>query len=493
VLHNRPQVIREIGKRAIANKFALLLAITSSQAFAQQESLPQLIKRIKPSVVAILTLDSNGAPLMRGSGFFIGPNRVVTNRHVVENAHSATVKLTNGKSYTVQGVVGVDEAGDLVVLQVGISPAQQVSPLTIVQTLPLEGERVLVIGNPLGLEGTISDGLVSAVRKRPDLGTIIQITAPISPGSSGSPVVNMKGQVIGVATSQFSQGQNLNFAMPGGRIAQIVPYQLKTLTAFAKETAATSRAKARRLITQGYTIVENARIQKGRLTEISDPESWKEANAKALPFFRQATNTDPQYYLAWVHLGQAYKALKRYQEAIASYQEAVRLEPGYWSAYDNMADIYENLKEFKAAIEALRQVLRLAPADLFVFYSENQEDLTHPAIRIGNLYLKMKQYDDALAAYQEAVRLVPDSYEAYAMFAGVSLFNFDRPKAAIEACKQAIRIKPDYDLAHYFLGMAYMDTGNKVLALEEYKILKTLNASAAKSLAKDLYEYIYPR
>lgn len=78
-----------------------------------------------------------------------------------------------------------------------------------------------MIGNPFGLEGTVADGIVSAVRDVSDFGRIIQITAPISPGSSGSPVVNMKGEVVGVATFQLMEGQNLNFAIPSERIANL--------------------------------------------------------------------------------------------------------------------------------------------------------------------------------------------------------------------------------------------------------------------------------
>src|SRR4029077_2185902 len=74
---------------------------------------------------------------------------------------------------------------------------------------------------PLGLEGSVTNGIVSAVRDIPTFGRIIQITAPISPGSSGSPVVNMHGQVIGVATLQITGGQSVNFAIPSERIAQL--------------------------------------------------------------------------------------------------------------------------------------------------------------------------------------------------------------------------------------------------------------------------------
>src|SRR5439155_24690357 len=78
-----------------------------------------------------------------------------------------------------------------------------------------------VIGNPLGLEGTVSDGLVSAVRDVPELGRMLQITAPVSPGSSGGPVVNMKGQVVGITRGLLKGGQNLNFAVPGDLVARL--------------------------------------------------------------------------------------------------------------------------------------------------------------------------------------------------------------------------------------------------------------------------------
>jgi len=83
------------------------------------------------------------------------------------------------------------------------------------------GERIIVYGSPLGLEKTVSDGIVSAIREVPGHGTLIQITAPISPGSSGSPVLNMKGEVIGIATFQFIKGKNLNFAIPSKRVARL--------------------------------------------------------------------------------------------------------------------------------------------------------------------------------------------------------------------------------------------------------------------------------
>src|SRR3989442_643039 len=174
-----PQIVSKSGSVFLRNAIFLSIALVSP-AFAEQESLPQLVKRVKPAVVAIITFDNKGQKFSQGSGFFIAPNQVVTNRHVIEVAYSAEIRTYNRKSFRVQGVFATDDEGDLATLRVNLSPADEVSPLTVTKALPQEGERVFVIGNPLGLEGTISDGLVSAVRQLPKFSPIIQITAPIS-------------------------------------------------------------------------------------------------------------------------------------------------------------------------------------------------------------------------------------------------------------------------------------------------------------------------
>src|SRR5438876_8478940 len=197
----------------------ILFAILAPPAHSQDQ-LPDLVRRIKPSAVAIETFDARGEKLSRGSGFFIDKDRVVTNRHVIEGAYRAEVHLNSGNSFQVKSVIAIDAEGDIAILKVE-APPNLVRPLSLDRASPQEGESVVVIGNPFGLEGSVTNGIVSAVRDIPGFGRIIQITAPISPGSSGSPVVNMQGQVIGVATLQITGGQSVNFAIPSERIAQL--------------------------------------------------------------------------------------------------------------------------------------------------------------------------------------------------------------------------------------------------------------------------------
>src|SRR5258707_15062683 len=212
----------------------LLIAVglfAATQAFPQAsrpETLPELVRRVKPSVVAIATYDAQGEALMTGSGFFVRPGQVVTNLHVIRGAQRSEIKTLDGKGkiFPVAGLLAVDEEGDLALLSVEMPPDRpRVSELA--RVLPDEGERIVVIGNPLKLEGSVADGIVSAVREVPNVGKIIQITAPISHGNSGSPVFNMKGEVVGVVTVKVTNGQNINLAISAARVSELRPGELR--------------------------------------------------------------------------------------------------------------------------------------------------------------------------------------------------------------------------------------------------------------------------
>ncbi len=207
-----------IGKNAI-----LILIITWILPIYAwgQSSLAPLVRRVQPAVVTITTFNISGESVALGSGFFINKTGLlITNHHVIEGAFRIMVEGSDGKKYKVRTVINEDKAMDLACLLVDITD-NKIPYLNISGAIPEVGDRIMVIGSPLGLEQTVSDGVVSAVRTISGLGEILQISAPISPGSSGGPVVNLKGEVIGVATFQAKVGQNLNFAIPGYRVLAI--------------------------------------------------------------------------------------------------------------------------------------------------------------------------------------------------------------------------------------------------------------------------------
>lgn len=196
----------------------------NTQSAPQQPvSISDIVKRIAPSVVSILNYNERRELTGRGTGFFTGnPGEVITNHHVLKGAAYAEIKTFSGRTFPIHSVVSEDAPNDLITVSTG-APSGEAAPLRISSYLPEIGEKVIVIGNPLGLEQTVSDGIVSAYRKMRDFSKVIQITAPISSGSSGSPVVNIRGEVIGIAFMQLVGGQNLNFCIPGETIAGLRP------------------------------------------------------------------------------------------------------------------------------------------------------------------------------------------------------------------------------------------------------------------------------
>jgi S1-C subfamily serine protease len=185
-----------------------------------QDSLPALVKRIQPAVVTVVGYSANDKVIRLGSGFFVSADgHLITNGHVISGVARAAVKLPKGGLYPLTTVLAEDKNADLVKLAVKI-PGGTPHYLEITGDRPEVGEHVLVVGSPLGLEQSVSEGLVSAIRTVRGRGEFLQISAPISPGSSGGPVVNLKGQVIGVATFQV-RGQNINFAVLGSRVLDL--------------------------------------------------------------------------------------------------------------------------------------------------------------------------------------------------------------------------------------------------------------------------------
>jgi tetratricopeptide (TPR) repeat protein len=449
-----------------------------------QDSLPELVRRIKPSAVAIETFDAHGAKLSRGSGFFIDVDRVVTNRHVIEGAFRAEVHSSAGSIYPVKGVLAVDAEGDIAVLKVE-APANQVRPLPLDRTSPQEGESVVVIGNPFGLEGSVTNGIVSAVRDIPTFGRIIQITAPISPGSSGSPVVNMQGQVIGVATLQITGGQSVNFAIPSERISQLQSASLMSLAELVVATGRNKRAKAVQFFRDGLSLLS------------------KDDCEKALPYFEKAVESEGNYAEAWAQAGFCNEKLSRHAEAIEASKKAVTLRPSSESYFNiGLANYY--LKQYREAVEAYRQAIRLDPYNAADAYyalglvyrdwrrSEDEiqaykqairlkPDYTSAYERLGARYLQTKKYSEAIEIFRQLSSLKPGDANAPNSI-GEAYLELGRLSEALEAFRQAIRLKPDFGRAYYNLGKCYIAMGNRDAALEQYNILQNLDQDWAEKL-----------
>ncbi|HOE10984.1 MAG TPA: tetratricopeptide repeat protein [bacterium] len=471
-------------------RIVVLFIVSQVLPVSAQEALTELVKKVQPSVVLILTYDDKGESLGQGSGFFVNKQGdIITNRHVLEKASRAEIKTTAEKVYPIKGVIAEDLESDLIQVTLEI-PQKEVFPIAVSESVPEVGEKVVVIGNPLGLEHTVSDGIISAVREVPGYGDVIQMTAPMSPGSSGSPVVNMKGEVVGVATFQMIVGQNLNFVIPAKKIKMKKWEKEKTFEEWRGGIAADWEETAEGSYWQGV------------LRVIS------EDYAEALPFLEKAVQKKPDYAEAYANIGVCKQSLGRYAQAIESYNRAIRIDPDLADVYYNLGVLYGNLGRYTAEIEAYKQAIRIEPDDALIYcnlgvaYGNLGRDgeaihAFKQAIRInpmyaeaycnlGVSYTKLGQYTEAIGYYKQAIRIQPDYPLAHCNL-GAAYARLGRWADATECHKQAIRNQPDYAPAHYNLGTAYLMTGNRGMALEEYKILKDLD----KDLANKLFNMIY--
>ncbi len=228
-----------------------------------QELKPYEIEQLYGKAVTYMLVGDEKKKLMkRGSGFIITEDGwAVTNHHVVENGKHLVARLPDGSQYEAKTVVSHRVEYDLAVVKLEAD-----RPLPTVKlgdsSKVILGERAVAIGSPEGLEHTISDGLVSAWR---DLGTglkYIQISVPISHGSSGGPLFNLRGEVIGVTSAGLKEGQNLNFAIPINLVKEILqdprPMALADLPPAPSKPAAESAS-------QGRTDAEFIREPSGRI------------------------------------------------------------------------------------------------------------------------------------------------------------------------------------------------------------------------------------
>ena len=231
-----------------------------------------------------------------------------------------------------------NKEADLVLIATDI-PTSAITPVEVTGKLPEVGEKIYAIGHPMGLEKTVSEGIVSAIRKLPKLGDIIQITAPISPGSSGGPVFNSSGRVIGVARATFRTGQNLNFAVPGQKILELKGGGGHSFTEFSREMPGAALEM----------------FQQGR-----DFHARKDYS-KAVQAFQEAIKAKPDFAEAYHGAGMSYGAMRKTDLAIENFRQAVKLKPDVPYFHYHLALAYYAAGDKNQAWEEYRTLSSLDP------------------------------------------------------------------------------------------------------------------------------------
>ena len=451
----------------------------------------QLAEKALAATVYLEMHDSTGTMLSFGSGFFVKPNQIATNFHVIEGAAQGTAKLV-GKdtTYNIEGTVATDKDNDLAVLRVtasGVAPL----PLGDSDTVNI-GAKVYVASNPKGLEGTFSDGLISRRESYPK--NQFQMTAPISPGSSGGPVLNSRGEVIGisVAAHRALDAQNLNFAIPAN--------SLKALLGEARPPKPLWE-NSQSISAETYFLRGNEKYELGLYHEaISDYDTairldpddayayyWRgrakrnlEQYAAAIVDYTQAIRFDPDDAYAYYWRGEAKVHLEQYAAAIADYTQAIRLKPDHAFAYIDRGGAKVHLEQYAAAIADYTQAIRLKPDHAYAYNNR------------GRAKDYLKEYFAAIADYDTAIRLKPDHAYAYHN-RGLAKYNLKQYAAAIVDYTQAIRLDPDHADAYYDRGVAKALLGRTWEAKQDFWTAWKLAVQAGDANLKANIEEILRR
>ena len=353
----------------------LLLFCTINTAPAQT-TLPaeDIAEKALAATVYLEMKDKNGKTLGIGSGFFVKPNLIATNYHVIEGAAKGTAKLV-GKytTYNIEGVTATDKINDLALLQVtayGIYGIKGIKPLSLGNSDTVRiGETVYVAGNPKGLEGTFSDGIISSRRDK-DTKERLQMTAPISPGSSGGPVLNRKGEVIGVSFMTLEGGQNLNFAIPSKYLkatlvrSGIVKPLAQDNHFISAETHFNWGNTKYLMRNYGGAVLD---YTKAIRLNPNVPSYFNRGLAKyrmgqysaAVVDYDKVLQLKNDFVQAYVNRGIAKRKLGHINDAISDYDTAIRLKPDDYQAYFNRGLAKSTLKQYATAISDFDKAIQL--------------------------------------------------------------------------------------------------------------------------------------
>ena len=408
-----------------SSPFAQHGQIAKERGQKQNRTAVQLAEKALAATVFLEMVHVDGQPLGFGSGFFVQHDQIATNFHVIAGASRGTARLV-GKpvTYDIEGITASDVENDLAILKVSDS---------IVQPLPLGdsdavqlGDTVYISGNPKESEGTFSDGIISGRREIGNQ-TLLQMTAPISPGGSGGPVLNEKGEVIGLSFVTLEDGQSLDCVIPSNYLKALI-----------------SKSEAvRPLAEEKQSVSAETYFYRGN-------EKYLMRNYQdAIGAYDEAIRLQPDFANAYVNRGLAKEKLGQHESAIMDYSSAIKIDPTLAGAYNNRGSAKRKLGQYFLALEDLSTAIQLDPryVKAYVNRGNAKNSLGHP--------------NEALEDFNTALALDPDSAEAYNN-RGVAKAALMQLPDAIKDFDTAIELNPELANAYYSRGVAKYIIGRQI-------------------------------
>ena len=491
----------------------------------------EAIARKCTSSVMLIVADGAGKSGSLGTAFTVSADgKLVTNFHVIEGKDRLTAKSQNGGLFLVKSVLAIDKEHDLALLQI---EARNLPFLELGDSASINsGAGVVVIGNPIGLEASVTQGIISAKRVIDSQGEILQISAAISPGSSGSPVFNAQGKVVGVATFKLVKGESLNFAIPSSHVASLLSRPANA--ADTKSSSTSSRVTGLRkgsreqdetvLNDQRFkdaknseknedyvALLRSARILVGEFQEsalaermLSDAYFYMEMKKDCLEHARIALDLDPKSARAWNNLAIALRTADDENGAVSAYEEALKLAPDDAKVLAEYAAITASSRP-SGAESAARHALKLLLESKGL---DAETTIYPPYAAVAHAFMRLGKADDAYRAAIEGVKKMPNwrrSWESLAS-AAIATKQFDAVPNIVERGRNeskgndaylywmlatAKAEQKQFALAHQALRRAYAANQNRKEVLRDL-VLSLLLVSprvVPQDTLAEIYDY----
>jgi len=456
--------------KTLFSVFIFLSILFNAMAYTPQEELNEVLKKCNQAVVSIIVYDSNKKEITQGKGVILSSDGfVLTNYHIICQAHSAKVRLAEtkkirkkvewenvfypgyqreslqkkkakGKWIDVEGVVSFEKILDFALIKI----AKKGYPYTqLAKSDELEiGDKAIIVVD----DDTISEGTITGLNDLIETKKVFQINLPFSPGMSGSPLFNTKGEVIGIA-SYITENSNLIF--PGFYAFPLIKEEKATpLSKFAHED---------------YFTTSEGLYLKGMACSI-----MKDYN-KSLSLLEESIRINPKNSYAHSHMGFLLSKLNRYERAVDAYNEAVKLNPNDYKAFFGLGIAHIRLNDYQRAIDPLTQCTALNPNFPDAFYN------------LGLTYESLGELEKAVNAYQEYIKINHGPAWIGLNQLGsvyVKLAQYDK---AVTVFQEVLKSNPSDLKATYNLAFAYDMSGQYDLAVPLYRKLINLNPKEAKA------------
>lgn len=455
---------------------------------------------------------------LSGSGFILKSDGIIgTNNHVIENLDSILIKTYDGTIHNAEILV-TDPDNDVAILKI-IDTIENAFPVVHIGNVDdlKAGQSIYAIGSPLGFEFSISSGIIAAIRTNEKVSfmdynsystlektfsKVIQITAPISPGNSGGPLFNSKGEVIGITTYSYGFYGNLNFALSISNIKPTLDIALNNTSGTEDSVIAKFKGdlynrymrKAQTFkskVSDGWYYSKARDTMKTYDTLIVTQDSINRINlAKAEDAYMKCLEIMPDSFSVYKELMDLYVTTDNITSTETIYKqvrERFQSDSLINTLSSSLGNAYEGSKNYKKAIEFFEKMLKVDTTDNFLRY------------KIADTYLSSKDYKTALIKFKELIKRDTTNIKSYIQIGKIYYENYNDYKDAKSYLAKAVENNDDSYLygsefidLYYILGMIAVRENRITEALMYYMDLKEIYSYSPEDKKKknNLYKEI---